>query len=454
MTQEETDALAQEIWDDARPPPPGAQGGAGRRRAPSSRPAATSSTARRRPRSRPRSTPTRCTGSTRTLLTVPDGFTVHPEADQAARAPARDASGPDGGIDWAHAEALAFASLLTEGTPVRLTGQDAERGTFSQRHLVLHDAKTGQRVSPIQTPAGRAGADGAAQLAAVGDRLPRLRVRLLDGGARDARAVGGPVRRLRQLGAGDHRPVHRLGAVQVGPDDAPDAAAAARLRGLGARALLRPARALPDPRRRGQHPRREPDDAGAVLPPAAPPGARGQAAPAGDHDPEVAAAPAAGDVADRAPVRVALLPGAVASRGSTRRRSPASCSAPARSTTTSRATRRARTTRASRSPASSCCTRSRSSRSSTRSRATRTCARSCGRRRSRATWAPARTCRRGCCTSSPTPLEFGYVGRPERASPGEGYPAAHTVEQNRIIRTALDLSSPVSVNPAKLPGER
>jgi 2-oxoglutarate decarboxylase len=54
----------------------------------------------------------------------------------------------------------------------------------------------------------------------------------------------------------------------------------------------------------------------------------------------------------------------------------------------------------------------------------------------------------------PSPLEFGYIGRPERASPGEGYPAAHTVEQTRIIRTALDLSTPVSVNPAKQPGER
>jgi 2-oxoglutarate dehydrogenase E1 component len=54
----------------------------------------------------------------------------------------------------------------------------------------------------------------------------------------------------------------------------------------------------------------------------------------------------------------------------------------------------------------------------------------------------------------PNTLEFGYVGRPERASPGEGYPAAHTVEQTRIIRTALDLSEPVSVNPEKLPGER
>jgi multifunctional 2-oxoglutarate metabolism enzyme len=54
----------------------------------------------------------------------------------------------------------------------------------------------------------------------------------------------------------------------------------------------------------------------------------------------------------------------------------------------------------------------------------------------------------------PSQLEFGYVGRPERASPGEGYPAAHTVEQNRIIRTALDVAEPVSVNPAKMPGER
>jgi 2-oxoglutarate dehydrogenase E1 component len=49
---------------------------------------------------------------------------------------------------------LAYASLLTEGTPIRLTGQDVERGTFSQRHLVLHDAKTGQTVCPIQSLPG------------------------------------------------------------------------------------------------------------------------------------------------------------------------------------------------------------------------------------------------------------------------------------------------------------
>ncbi|MBA2517090.1 MAG: multifunctional oxoglutarate decarboxylase/oxoglutarate dehydrogenase thiamine pyrophosphate-binding subunit/dihydrolipoyllysine-residue succinyltransferase subunit, partial [Solirubrobacterales bacterium] len=87
------------------------------------------------------------------LLAFPEGFNVHPKlARQLEKR--RDALGTEGGIDWAHAESLAFACLLSEGTPVRLTGQDTERGTFSQRHLVLHDYKTGQRVSPIQNLAG------------------------------------------------------------------------------------------------------------------------------------------------------------------------------------------------------------------------------------------------------------------------------------------------------------
>ncbi len=54
-----------------------------------------------------------------------------------------------GKVDWAHAEALAFAATLADGIPIRLTGQDAQRGTFSQRHLVLHDAKTGENYSPL-----------------------------------------------------------------------------------------------------------------------------------------------------------------------------------------------------------------------------------------------------------------------------------------------------------------
>lgn len=62
----------------------------------------------------------------------------------------REAVGEAGGIDWGHAEALAFASLLTEGISVRLTGQDAERGTFSHRQSVLHDAETGETYTPLQ----------------------------------------------------------------------------------------------------------------------------------------------------------------------------------------------------------------------------------------------------------------------------------------------------------------
>ncbi len=86
------------------------------------------------------------------LLSVPDGFTVHPklvkQLEQRREAIQEGTEKPM--IQWAHAESLAYASLLSEGIPIRLTGQDAERGTFSQRHLVLHDAKTGQEHCAIQ----------------------------------------------------------------------------------------------------------------------------------------------------------------------------------------------------------------------------------------------------------------------------------------------------------------
>jgi 2-oxoglutarate dehydrogenase E1 component len=82
------------------------------------------------------------------LLAVPESFTIHRKLRKplSRRADALD----EGGIDYGHAEALAFASLITEGTHIRLTGQDTERGTFSHRHLVLHDEKTGLRYVPIQ----------------------------------------------------------------------------------------------------------------------------------------------------------------------------------------------------------------------------------------------------------------------------------------------------------------
>ena len=82
------------------------------------------------------------------LLRVPDHFTVHPKLlKQLERRPA---ALEEGRIDWGQAESLAFSSLLVEGIPIRLTGQDTERGTFGHRHLVLHDAHTGERYAPIQ----------------------------------------------------------------------------------------------------------------------------------------------------------------------------------------------------------------------------------------------------------------------------------------------------------------
>ena len=85
------------------------------------------------------------------LLEVPESFTIH----RKLRKPlGKRGDGLHDGIEFGHAEALAFASLLTEGVHIRLTGQDTERGTFSHRHLVLHDEKTGLPYSPIQNLAG------------------------------------------------------------------------------------------------------------------------------------------------------------------------------------------------------------------------------------------------------------------------------------------------------------
>jgi 2-oxoglutarate dehydrogenase E1 component len=82
------------------------------------------------------------------LLEVPDGFDVNPKlARQLER---RRESLQTGGIDWGHAEALAFATLLEDGIPIRLSGQDTERGTFSHRQAVLHDPRTGETYTPLQ----------------------------------------------------------------------------------------------------------------------------------------------------------------------------------------------------------------------------------------------------------------------------------------------------------------
>ena len=82
------------------------------------------------------------------LLKWPSTLKVNPRLAKTLARRA-EAMGDAGGIDWGHAEALAFASLLTDGTSVRLTGQDAERATFSHRQAVLHDAESGEIYVPL-----------------------------------------------------------------------------------------------------------------------------------------------------------------------------------------------------------------------------------------------------------------------------------------------------------------
>ena len=83
------------------------------------------------------------------LHSVPEDFTIHRRLKRQIER-RRTAFETDGAIDWAHAEMLAFATLLAEGVPIRMTGQDSQRGTFGQRHLVLHDPETGQAHSLLQ----------------------------------------------------------------------------------------------------------------------------------------------------------------------------------------------------------------------------------------------------------------------------------------------------------------
>jgi 2-oxoglutarate dehydrogenase E1 component len=87
---------------------------------------------------------------TQALTRVPENFEVHPKIAKLLETRLTEVRSRQP-IDWAFAEALAFGTLLLEGTPVRLSGQDSRRGTFSQRHAVLYDARTGDRYLPLNS---------------------------------------------------------------------------------------------------------------------------------------------------------------------------------------------------------------------------------------------------------------------------------------------------------------
>src|SRR5262249_36161592 len=81
------------------------------------------------------------------LVTTPPGFQVHPKLARIIANRRKEFD--EDRVDWSLAESLAFGSLLLEGTPVRLAGQDTRRGTFSQRHSVLVDHETEAEYTPL-----------------------------------------------------------------------------------------------------------------------------------------------------------------------------------------------------------------------------------------------------------------------------------------------------------------
>ena len=81
-------------------------------------------------------------------LAIPDGFTVHPRVKPVLER--RREMAYEGKVDWAFGELLALGSLIAEGKLIRLSGQDTRRGTFTQRHSVIIDRKTGAEFTPLQ----------------------------------------------------------------------------------------------------------------------------------------------------------------------------------------------------------------------------------------------------------------------------------------------------------------
>jgi 2-oxoglutarate dehydrogenase E1 component len=386
------------------------------------------------------------------LLHLPDGFNLHRKLQPLLerRREALEAGGP---IDWAHAESLAFGTLLALGVPVRLTGQDTERGTFSQRHAVLHDAKTGERHSPLQhlrdanapfelhnSPLSEQACLGfeygysvqapdALVLweAQFGDFVNSAQV-IIDQFLVSGLAKWGQTSRLTLLlphGYEGSGPEHSSGRME-------------RFLQLAAEGNIRvanlttPAQYFHLLRRQARVAKQRPL---VILTPKSllrlP-----QATSRIEHLSESRFFPVLSEPridVDKV-TRLVLCSGKIYYdlKGHATRENNESV-AISRVELLYPFPQQQILDEVARYP-----------------------------NLREVAWVQEEPRNMGPRTHMsprllqilPDSLEFGYVGRPERASPGEGYPAAHTMEQTRIIRTALDLGTPVSVNPTKQPGER
>ncbi len=165
---------------------------------------------------------------TKLMTKIPDGFNIHPKVKKLYEQ--RVEMAEDKRLfDYGAAELLAYASLLTEGTPVRLTGQDSQRGTFNQRHAVTVDMETEVRYTPLdhlnETQARFEVHNSLlSEAAALGYEY---------GYSRDMPEAlvlwEAQFGRLCKRRADHHRPVHRGGRGQVGPAVRRGNATAARL---------------------------------------------------------------------------------------------------------------------------------------------------------------------------------------------------------------------------------
>ena len=151
----------------------------------------------------------------RALTTITEGFHAHRTIVRQLQAKA-EMFGSGAGFDWATGEALAFGTLLDEGYPVRLSGRDTARGTFSQRHSVLVDQED-DRYVPLNHIR-----EGQAEFEVINSLLSEFAVLGFEYGycwrSRRARSLGSTIRRFRQRRADDHRPVHRVGQNEMAQD--------------------------------------------------------------------------------------------------------------------------------------------------------------------------------------------------------------------------------------------
>ena len=381
------------------------------------------------------------------LLTVPEGFTIHPKLlpqlerrREAHRAPRAASPGRT-------PRRSPSRSLLTEGVPVRLTGQDTTRGTFSQRHLELHDMGEGETWTPhtgrVYTPMAnllRASASlelhnsPLSEAAAVGfeygysTQAPEALVLweaqygdfangaqiMIDQFIVSGRAKWGERSRLTLLlphGYEGNGPEHSSARIerflQLAAEDN------IRVANCSTAAnyfhLLRK-QALTDLQR-----------------------------PLIIFTPKSLLRVEGGRVAPGGPLRGPLPRG---HRGPAHReppgaRSPGSSCARGRSSTRWTRAPSATRTRSWRSPGSRCSSPSPRTGCASCSRSTRTWSGWSGCRRSRATWARGTTSGSRSSASGPEGIPLEYCGRARRASPSEGYPQAHQAEQERVLAAAL-----------------